>query len=141
MSYASKKGSDYERQVAKLLCSLYPDIKFVNVGGAEKTRKVLQGDVAVIAKDKDNTMESMWRNIFIECKCQANPHIKGIVENAKKNAQLYGKYGFVCFIKKQRQGHHADNEVVIFSKRANELIFGKPHQEAYDIHEFEKLFY
>jgi hypothetical protein len=138
MSYRSKKGWQYEHETAKMLCALFPDIRFVNVGGAEKTRKVLQGDVAVIAKDECSTMENVWKNLFIECKCQANPCLKSILEKAKNDAEIYGKWGCVCFVKKQKQGHKATSEIVILSKRANELLFGATKKEVYDIHEFKE---
>lgn len=138
MSYASKKGWQYEHDIAKMLCKLFPNIKFVNVGGSEKTRKVLQGDVAVIVKDMNSTMENVWHNLFIECKCQAHPCIKTITDKTEKDSKLYGKWGYVCFIKKQQQGHKATEELVVLSKRANELLFGHKEKEVCDIKEFKE---
>jgi len=107
MSYETAKGSSGEREVAEFLTNLFKDFgfKFVRVGGAEKNKKILAGDVVLDYRTDPNRI-CVLRNYYLEVKKQARPNIWADARKAQDDAEWWGKRGYILFSIKSAKGEH-----------------------------------
>lgn len=117
MSYASKKGYDGEVETAKYYTDVFKEWGYIfkNVGGAEKNKKLSNGDV-IIRPGTDPNNICFLKDYFLECKKRARISIWDVMEEAEGNAKTYNKVGAIAYVIQQGSGHKRDGELVVMTK-------------------------
>ena len=137
MSYSTRKGYDGEVEFAEFLTdAMRPyGINFLRIGGTERGKKTLVGDV-IVDKRTDPDGNCFLDKYFLESKRHASPVISNILEEAEANARMYGKASSICYITKQKAGSKRDWTLIAmtpstFARIATELQ-GYRNAEAID---------
>lgn len=107
MSYNSYKGYKGEKEVAEFLSHTLKDFgyKFVRIGGTEKNKKFLAGDV-VLDYRTDPENRCVLRPYYLEVKKQSRPDIFNSAQKAKDDAEAWNKLGYILFIIKSPKGEY-----------------------------------
>lgn len=114
MSYNSYKGYKGEKEVAEFLTNTFKEFgyKFVRVGGTERNKKFLAGDVVLdYNTDPDNIC--VLRPYFIEVKKHSKPEVFSFATKAKDDAKSWNKLGYILFIIKSPKGEYTKPQKIV----------------------------
>jgi len=119
MGYVNYKGWEGETEFAKYLTDCFKGFKYklVRIGGQEKNKKLLTGDV-ILDFRTDKKGKCLLKDYFLEAKKHADPNLFAIMKEAEKNASMYGKRGAIVYVVKQGKGFHRDGELIAMSSNA-----------------------
>jgi hypothetical protein len=103
MSYSTKKGYDAEKEIEQFLNSIFEPfgIKWARVGGTERNKKVLAGDVAIV---RGREKQCVLGNYLIEVKRHARLDLWSFVEKARDDAKWWNKKSYILFAEQQARG-------------------------------------
>lgn len=123
MSYASEKGANGEREAAGYFSDVFAPqgYKFVRIGGAERNKKFLHGDV-VLDHRTDKDSRCFLRDYFIEVKKRERVDPYEVLEEAEKHSRELGKGGEVLYLIRQGKGEKRDGTIVVMSPKTFKFI-------------------
>lgn len=114
MSYNTYKGYKGEIEVAEFLNKVFKEFgyKFVRVGGTEKNKKFLAGDV-VLDYRTDPQEICVLRPYYIEVKKHSRPEVFNAAQKAKDDAESWNKLGYILFITKSPKGEYVKPQRIV----------------------------
>lgn len=122
MSYNTDKGKHEEWEISNFLNEIFSRFgyEFKRIGGAEKMKSTIAGDVALIKKKDTNCVLD---GIYLEVKKQASPNIWKDFGKAEQDAMRWGKASPILFTCKQAKGEKGKRLVVMNQQTFQKIIY------------------
>lgn len=123
MSYSTSKGGDGERECSEFLNEVFKEFgfKFFRVGGAERWKRTLAGDVVLDAKTDPNGL-CVLKPYYIEVKKRENLQVFNSLAKAEDDAEHWGKFGAIGYFIKQGRGHQGERIIAMGLKTFERLM-------------------
>lgn len=123
MSYASEKGAAGEREFASFLNNVFHDhgFSFMRIGGTERNKKVLHGDVVLDTRTDKNGF-CVLKHYFLEAKKRKTINLWDVLEQTEKKADELYKHGSIIYAIRQGEGKKRDGVVIAMTPKTFKSI-------------------